>query len=66
MFIAVRVNITDDQESRVCLMNTGKNSLDSVPARASDSSDIVVPGKGQLLEAGHACLRPGEALFAVG
>jgi hypothetical protein len=27
MFVAVRMNITDNQGSRACLMNTGKNSL---------------------------------------
>jgi hypothetical protein len=27
MFIAVRMNITDEQRSRACLMNTDENSL---------------------------------------
>jgi hypothetical protein len=29
MYIAVRMNLTDEQESRACLMNTGENSLRS-------------------------------------
>jgi hypothetical protein len=27
MFIAVTINITNDQGSRECLMNTGENSI---------------------------------------
>jgi hypothetical protein len=31
MFIALRMNITDNQGSRACLMNTGKNSIVDQP-----------------------------------
>jgi hypothetical protein len=37
MFITVRMNITDDQGSRACLMYTGENSLHSRLAWASGS-----------------------------
>jgi hypothetical protein len=66
MFIAVRMNITDDQGSRACLLNTGKNSIHSGLACASDSDDIFVTEKSHLSEAGHACWIPGEALVAAG
>jgi hypothetical protein len=36
-------------------MNTDENSLHRGLARASDSGDTVVPEKGRLSEAGHAC-----------
>jgi hypothetical protein len=64
MFIAIRMNITDEQGSRVCLMNTGEKSLHSGLAWAIDGSDIVVPEKGRLSETGRACWKPGEALVA--
>jgi hypothetical protein len=66
MFIAVRMNITYDQGSRACLMNTSENSLRSGLAWASDGGDIVVPEKGRLSEAGHTCWMPGEALITAG
>jgi hypothetical protein len=66
IFIAVRMDITDDQGSRACLMNTVENSLHSGPASASEGSDIVVPEMGHLSEAGHACWMPGETLVAAG
>jgi hypothetical protein len=52
MIIAVRMNITNDQGSRTCLVNAGENCLHSVPALAIDSGDIAVPEKGYLLGAG--------------
>jgi hypothetical protein len=65
MFIAVRINITDNQGSRVCLMNTSEHSLRSGLACANDGGDIF-PEKVYLSEAGHVCWMPGEALVTAG
>jgi hypothetical protein len=59
------MNITDEQGSRACLMNTSENSLHSGLARASNGGDID-PEKDHLSEALHACWLPGEALVAAG
>jgi hypothetical protein len=59
MFIAVRMNITEAQGSRACLMNTGENSLRSGLACSSDSGDIVVPKKFCLSEAERSSCRSG-------
>ena len=64
--LQVRINITDEEGSRACPMNTGKISLRSGPARASDGGDIVVPEKGRLSEAGRNSLLSGLASSSVG
>jgi hypothetical protein len=61
MFIAVRMNITDDQGSEACLMNSGENFLRSGLTSASDGCDIVVPEKGRLSEAGRSSCSSGLA-----
>jgi hypothetical protein len=58
------MNITDEQGSKACLMNTDENSVHSELAWASDSGDIVVPEKGYLSKARCTCWMPGEALVA--
>jgi hypothetical protein len=50
MFIAVRMNVADDQGSRACLMNTGENSLHSGLAWASDG---VLPWSSPLIVSWH-------------
>jgi hypothetical protein len=47
MFIAVRMNITDDQGSWACLKNNGKNSLYSELACTRNGGDNV-PEKGSM------------------
>jgi hypothetical protein len=69
IFIAIRTNITGDQGSRACLMNTAETLfLADYPelVTASDGRDIPVPEKGRFPEAGRACWIPGEAPVAAG
>jgi hypothetical protein len=62
MFIAVKMNITNDQGSRAGPINTGENSIHSGLAWGSDGGDTIVPEKGHLSEVGRVCWMPGEAL----
>jgi hypothetical protein len=54
MFIAVRINIADEQGSRVCLMNTGETSFAAGQPVLMMAAILLSPKKGRFSEAGCA------------
>jgi hypothetical protein len=54
MFIAVKMNITDKQGSRACLMNTAETPFaEGQPMLVMTAAILLSPKKGQLSEAGR-------------
>jgi hypothetical protein len=53
MFIAVRMNITDEQGSRACLMNTADTPFAAGQPVLVMAAILLSPKKGWLSEAGH-------------